>query len=52
MSMCFHDFGPDATQYLSSCDAFMNHGAAAHSHGPSFGIGVEVSVHDCPQHCW
>ena len=40
MSMCFHDFGPDATQTLSSCAAFMNHGAAAHSHGPSFGIGV------------
>ena len=36
MSMCFHDFGPDATHTLSSCAAFMNHGAAAHSHGGQF----------------
>src|SRR3954454_22253459 len=50
MSTCFHDFGPVAVHTLSSCDAFMNQGAAAHSHGPSSGIGVE-SVHCWPQHC-
>src|ERR1700719_4551847 len=52
MSMCFHDFGPDATHTLSSWAAFMNHGAAAHSHALNSGIGVEVSVQACPQHCW
>src|SRR4029077_12084955 len=50
MSMRFHCFGPEAVHTLSSCESLRNHGAAAHSHGPSCGIGDE-SVHSRFQHC-
>src|SRR5579862_311916 len=46
MSMRFQSFGPDAVHTLSSCGASSHHGAAAHSQGPSSGIG------DGSVHCW
>ena len=48
MSMRFQSFGPDAVHTLSSCASSRNHGAAAHSHGPSCGIGRRVGPRPAP----